>query len=82
MGTITFDTISSELLNVTNSKKRFIQIDNFKLSVIGLVRLTSQMNYMVSIELPKGKKRRINFITTLEKLKMEQKILDYVVNCN
>ena len=81
MGYIIFEKHPGDLLTIKDLDKRLvlIEIGKFKLSVIGLIKLTTQGSFKVKLELPKNKKSRDECIRILNEWLDRKEILDYNV---
>lgn len=80
MGYIIFEKHPGDLLTTINHQDKhmiLIEIGNFKLNVIGLIKLTPQRAYKVNLEFPKNKTARDAFIKTLNDWLVRKEILNY-----
>lgn len=80
MGFIIFEKHPGDLLEIVNSKKRaiLIKINQFNL-IVNSIKLTSNLEFKVHINIPQDKDFRRNLASILNDLSRENIILNYVI---
>jgi acylphosphatase len=79
MGYIIFEKHPGDLIIIDckDNNIALIQIEAFKFKIKGLIKLTPQGNFKVTIDFPSNKQLRESFIATLSLWLIKKEILEY-----